>query len=123
MSDARVVLLPEARDDLRDLDGAAQRIVLKGMLKLRSEPAQRGAPLGARGPGNLTGLRKLVVGNRDYRIVYDVQDDGTIVVVWVIGRRADDEVYRLAVARLETYTGDRQKRAILRQILDTAWGQ
>jgi len=123
VSEARVVLLPEARDDLEDLDGAARRIVLRGLLKLRSEPAQRGAPLGSRGPGNLTGLRKLVVGNRDYRIVYDVQEDGTIVVVWVIARRADDEVYRLAVARLETYTGDHQKRVILRQILDTAWGR
>jgi mRNA interferase RelE/StbE len=123
VSEAKVVLLPEARDDLEDLDGAARKIVLRGLLKLRAEPAQRGAPLGSRAAGNLTGLRKLVVGNRDYRIVYDVQDDGTIVVVWVIARRADDDVYRLAVARLETYTGDRQKRAILRQILDTAWGR
>ncbi|MGC5166463.1 type II toxin-antitoxin system RelE family toxin [Luteimicrobium sp. DT211] len=123
MSEARIVLLPEARDDLEDLDGAARKIILKGLLKLRAEPAQRGAPLGSRGSGNLTGLRKLVVGNRDYRIVYDVQDDGTIVVVWVIARRADDEVYRLAVARLGAYTADRQKLAILRQILDTAWGR
>jgi mRNA interferase RelE/StbE len=123
VSEAKIVLLPEARDDLHDLDGAEQKIVLKGLLKLRSEPAQRGAPLGSRAPGNLTGLRKLVVGNRDYRIVYDVQEDGTIVVVWVIARRADDEVYRLAVARLKTYTGDHQKRVILRQILDTAWGR
>lgn len=123
MTAARILLLDEAKEDLRDLDGAARRIVAKGIEKLRTEPAQRGAPLGSRSPGNLTGLHKLVVGNREFRIVYDVRDDGTIVVVWVIGRRADDEVYRLAVSRLETYRADPQKAAILRQMLDTAWSR
>ncbi len=123
MTAARILLLDEAKEDLRDLDGTARRIVAKGIEELRTEPAQRGAPLGSRGAGNLTGLRKLVVGNREFRIVYDVRDDGTIVVVWVIGRRADDQVYRLAVSRLETYRADPQKTAILRQLLDTAWGR
>ena len=123
MTAARILLLDEAKEDLRDLDGTARRIVAKGIEKLRTEPAQRGAPLGSRSAGNLTGLRKLTVGNREFRIVYDVRDDGTIVVVWVIGRRADDEVYRLAVSRLETYRADPQKTALLRQMLDTAWGR
>ncbi|QAY70715.1 type II toxin-antitoxin system RelE family toxin [Xylanimonas protaetiae] len=123
MTAARILLLDEAKEDLRDLNGTARRIIAKGIEKLRTEPAQRGAPVGSRSAGNSTGLRRLVVGNREFRIVYDVRDDGTIVVVWVIERRVDDEVYRLAVSRLETYRADPQKSVILRQMLDTAWGR
>jgi len=117
-----ILLLDEAKEDIRDLDGSARKIVAKGIEKLRTQPEQRGAPLGSRQGGNLTGLRKLVVGNRDYRIVYDVREDDTIVVIWVVGHRADDEAYRLAAARIDTYAGDPRKKAILKQMLDTAFG-
>lgn len=100
---ARVVLTEDAREDLRDLDGSARVVVLKALRKLRTEPEQRGAPLGSRATSNLTTFRKLVVGNRDYRIVYRVEADGTVVVVWVIARRADDEVYQLAMSRLQMH--------------------
>ena len=97
---ARVTLTEEARDDLHDLDGAARLLVLKALKKLETEPLQRGQPLGSRASGDLTSFRKLVVGNRDYRIVYRVERDGTVVVVWVIARRADSECYELALSRL-----------------------
>ncbi|MGH3684006.1 MAG: type II toxin-antitoxin system RelE family toxin [Pseudonocardiaceae bacterium] len=48
--------------------------------------------MGSKLSGNLTTFRKLVVGDRGYRIVYRVDPDGSVVVVWVIGRRSDDEV-------------------------------
>lgn len=98
---ARVKLTEDARDDLADLDGSARVLVLKALVKLRDNPAQRGSPLGSRSTGNLTGFRKLVVGNRDYRIVYQVTPDGDVTVVWVIAKRADNEVYDMAVARLK----------------------
>ncbi|THJ68436.1 type II toxin-antitoxin system RelE/ParE family toxin [Arthrobacter echini] len=98
---ASVQLTDDAREDLLGLDGSARKIVLKTLLKLEDQPESRGQPLGSRKTGNLTGLRKLVVGDRDYRIVYRVEDDGTVWVIWVIGRRADDEVYALALARLK----------------------
>jgi mRNA interferase RelE/StbE len=84
---AEVLLTEDAREDLHDLDGAARVIVLKGLTKLQSEPEKRGSPLGSKLSGNLTTFRKLVVGDRDYRIVYRVDPDGSVVVVWVIGRR------------------------------------
>jgi mRNA interferase RelE/StbE len=59
--------------------------------------------LGSKLGGNLTTFRKLVVGDRDYRIVYRIDPDGSVVVVWVIGRRTDDEVYQLAIARLRLH--------------------
>jgi len=117
---ARVQLLPEAVEDLKGLDGGARKIVAAGIEKLRTDPQLRGAPLGSNLTGNLTGLRKLVVGNRTYRIVYQVGGDNTLVIVWVIGKRADSEVYGDAKARLARYTADPVKRAILQQILDIA---
>lgn len=103
---AEVLLTEDAREDLRDMDGSARILVFKALAKLRTNPEQRGAPLGSRTSGNLTTFRKLVVGDRDYRIVYRVEPDGTVVVVWVIGRRCDDEVYELAMSRLRVHSGD-----------------
>lgn len=100
---AKVVLTEEAREDFRDLDGAAKQIVAKGLVKLKTDPRQRGAPLGNRSTGDLTTFRKLVVGNRDYRIIYRVESDGTVVVVWVIGLRADNEAYELAMSRVRLH--------------------
>ena len=102
---AEVVLTDEAKADLKALDGATQRLVLKAMVKLKDPPEQRGLPLGSRNMGNLTGFRKLVVGDRDYRIIYRVEADGSVVVVWVVGKRADAEVYAAAVARLQARRG------------------
>lgn len=114
-----VQLTSDALEDLKDLDGAARQLVLKALRKLESDPELRGAPLGAStSTGDLTTFRKLVVGNRDYRIIYRVQSDGTIVVVWVIAKRADAEVYELAAARLRTH-GDRAIADELLTMLDS----
>ena len=110
---AHVVLTSDARDDLRDLDGAARKVVAKSLKKLEDHPEERGAPLGK----TLTTYRKLVVGNRQYRIVYRVEGDGEVCVIWVIATRSDDEVYNLAVARL-TSVSDAEIREILRSALD-----
>jgi mRNA interferase RelE/StbE len=99
---AKVFLTEDAREDLRDLDNAARVIVVKAIAKLGDEPEKRGQPLGSKSAGDLTGLRKLIVGNRDYRIVYRVEPDGSVCIIWVIGRRADSEVYELAMARLNS---------------------
>ncbi len=122
MTEARIVLTDEARTDLQGLDGTARKIVAGGIAKLRTDPALRGSPLGSRATGDLTGFRKLVVGNRAYRIVYRVEPDGTIAVILVIARRADDEVYRVALARIQTYA-DPGKAAALHQIVSSAWGR
>lgn len=103
MGTARVTLSEEAREDFHDLDGAARRIVAKGLKKLETDPEQRGQPLGNQSSSQLTTFRKLVVGNRDYRIIYRVESDGSVVVVWVIGKRADGEAYELAMSRIRMH--------------------
>jgi len=114
-----VKLIDEAKEDIRDLDGTARKLIIKALVKLETDPEKRGEPLGNNTAiGNLTGLRKLVVGDRTYRIVFDVNDDGTIVVVWVIGNRVDAEAYTLAKARLDLYATDYRKKAALQKLLE-----
>lgn len=117
---SRVKLTDDAKEDLRDLDGAARRLVVKALKKLESEPEKRGQPLGSKQKGNLTTFRKLVVGDRAYRIVYRVEHDGAVCVVWVIGQRADDEVYRLAVARLKMHS-DHGLASELSELVETTF--
>lgn len=114
---AVVKLMREAAEDIRDLDGSARVLVLKALNMRKTNPEQRGQPLGSTAIGNLTSLRKLVVGNRDYRIVYRCLDDNRIAVVLVVARRADNEVYELAVSRLRMHN-DPEMRQLAENIRD-----
>lgn len=97
---ADIYFLDEAIEDLHGLDAGAQRLVLGKLRKLFDNP-EAGQPLGRRSGGNLTGFRKLVVGNREFRVIYRTEATGDICVIWVIANRADDACYELAIARLE----------------------
>ncbi len=66
---ATIEFTDEAIDDLRRMDGAMLRQVLKRLTKLEENP-ELGRPLGVRTLGNLTTFRKLIVGNREWRIIY-----------------------------------------------------
>ena len=99
----RVLLTHEAADDVRDLDGSARALVLKTFRKLKTDPEIRGQPLGNNIGGNLSTFRKLVVGDRDYRIVYRCIENNDVAVVLVVAKRADNLVYDLAVARLQLH--------------------
>jgi len=96
---AEVRFLDAAVEDLSRLAPDVVTRVLKKLLLLERNP-KAGAPLG----GPLTGYRKLVVGNRDWRIVYRETAAGDVEVceIWAVGARADDEVYREAAARVAT---------------------
>ncbi len=117
---ATVQLTSDAREDLRDLDGSNRKRVLKALKKLETEPEKRGEPLGSRALGNLTMFRKLVVGDREIRVIYRVEPDGNVVVVWVIAERADDSCYELAVSRLRLHS-DQELAAKVEHLLNEAW--
>lgn len=102
---AHVYLTPEAEEDLDELDGSARKLVLKALVKLEDHPDQRGEPLGSQVDGDLTTFRKLVVGDRQFRIIFRIERDGTICVIWVIGERVDRKVYDIALARVALYRG------------------
>lgn len=118
---AVVRMTSAAKEDVRDLDGSARKLVLKAMKKLEDNPEQRGQPLGSKATGNLTTFRKMVVGDRDYRIVYRIEANGEVVVVWVVGGRADQECYDLAVSRLKLYRDDQEMARELETLLQVVW--
>ena len=101
---AYVRLTHDALEDLRRLlrvDPQIVRAALKKMLLLQRDP-NAGHPL----VGNLIGWRKLVIGNRDWRLVWKVSTDadGAVVIdiaeVWAVGVRSDAEVYTEVEARI-----------------------
>lgn len=101
---AYVRLTAPAVEDLQRLmkvDPQIVRMALKKMILLERDP-NAGKPLS----GNLVGWRKLIVGDRDWRIVWRVTTDesGATVIdiaeVWAVGARADLEVYNEMKDRL-----------------------
>lgn len=97
MERAYVRFTDDAVEDLRALhrkDPQIVRAVLKKCLLLERNPEAGEALL-----GDLIGFRKLVVGDRDWRIVWrpTASAEGDTVLdiaeVWAAGARADGEVY------------------------------
>lgn len=114
---ARVQLTDDAKDDILGLDGAVRARVLKDLQKLKTSPADRGAPLGSRETGNLTGLRKLYVGpNKGYRAVFAADGDVLAVVV-VVAARADGECYELALSRLRLLGNAEQQTEMTKMLM------
>ena len=91
----------EDLEALQRRDPQIVRQVLKKCLLLEQDP-NAGEPL----LGGLIGYRKLVVGNRDWRLVWRVteDDDGQasveIAEVWGVGARSHDEIYAEMAARV-----------------------
>jgi mRNA interferase RelE/StbE len=106
---ARVLLTGDAKDDIRGLDNSVRARVAKDLQKLKTSPSSRGEPLGSKGTGNLTGLRKMYVGpNKEYRAVFAAEGD-EIAVVMVVATRADAECYELALARVHLMSNEKQQ--------------
>lgn len=110
---AEVWLTDPAVEDLRRLDGAALIWALKKMLLLERNP-NAGEPL----LGTLIGYRKLVFGDRDWRIVWrtTTDDRGGVIIeiaeVWAVGARADSEVYAEMTSRVAQMSAQPAKRAL-----------
>lgn len=119
---ANIKFTQDALDDLKELDGSERKVVLKGLAKLRTSPRDRGEPLGNSNLGDLTGFRKLVVGKKQYRVIFRVHDDESveIAVIWVIAARTDSECYLSALKRaaLQTPTQALQQ-SMVSQLFET----
>lgn len=110
-----VELIDAAIGDLEHLARhapAAPKWALKKMLLLESNP-EAGEPL----LGSLVGWRKIVVGDRGWRIVWRVRvDGGTSVVevaeVWAAGARSDSEVYEEMHSRIARLPASPQTTAL-----------
>lgn len=101
--------LPEAERDVRRLDGSQLRVYNKAIRKLVQNPLPRseggyGKPLGNRASTRLSGLLKVKLKSLGIRVVYKADRDRLVVLVVVVGDRADEEVYRLAAQRIARHT-------------------
>ena len=97
---------PLAEEELAKLDGSIKKIVLKGILKVSTNPKPQnaggyGKPLGNKNNNNLTGLLKIKYKNIGIRVVYKlVEDEKTHeMYILVISARTDNEVYDIAGKR------------------------
>jgi mRNA interferase RelE/StbE len=100
----RVELTAEASEDLDAVSKSGRlNLFLSKLLQLEQQGAAAGQPLRR----DLMHFRKIVVGDRNWRIIFTVDPQETVATVWVIGDRADDACYCEAIRRLERL-GDRQ---------------
>jgi mRNA interferase RelE/StbE len=97
----KIAYLPEARDDLKKLDGSILPGVLKGIEKVSRNPDADGygKPLGNRGGSNLAGLFKIKFKDFGIRVVYKLVCSEEEMLVIVVSARADDYAYTLAAKR------------------------
>ena len=95
----KLVYLPEAAKDLKNLAGNQRLIVIKAICKVLQNPLPvteggYGKPLGNKQGSDLTGFLKIKLRDAGIRVVYKLIRTEMLVVV--IGARADDEVYETA---------------------------
>lgn len=99
-----VSLTEDACADLEKYRASGQfKHFLAKLVRLEEEGVSVGLPL----RDKLTSYRKIVVGNREWRIIFQANREETEALVWVIGDRGDDACYKLAVKRLEAL-GDKK---------------
>jgi mRNA interferase RelE/StbE len=83
--------------DFKRLDGSQKKQVLKSLTKIEDVGMNAGQPLRA----ELWDCRKLKHKKMGLRVIFRQSDQGIeIIEIVVIGKRADNEVYDVAVERL-----------------------
>lgn len=93
----RVELTDDAVADLvRYAESGNLPLFLKKLLRLEEVGREAGLPLGR----GLTGWRKIVVGDRNWRIIFATEPGQTVATVWVIGDRDDAACYEDAQRRV-----------------------
>lgn len=99
----RVELVEPAFEDLERYSRSGNiKLFLAKLLSIEEHGEDAGRPLGK----GLTGWRKAIVGDRDWRIVYRMNTQGTVATVWLIGDRADAECYADAERRIRALGGN-----------------
>ena len=105
----KINYLPEADDDMANLDGSQRLLVRKAIAKVSKNPVSNleggyGKPLGKKGTTNLTGFMKIKLKDSGLRIVYQLRRINGEMLVVIVGARADDEVYDAAEQRIERHS-------------------
>lgn len=94
----KVVLHPDAAEDLKKLNHRVKILVFKQINKLSSKP-ELGKNLGAKHGIDLSGYRKIYADRKRIRIVYKILDDLVLIHILAVGKREGMEVYQKAGER------------------------
>ena len=102
----KLVYLPEAAKDLKNLAGSQRLLVVKALDKVLENPLPvseggYGKPLGNKQENDLAGFLKIKLKSAGIRVVYKLIRTESEMLVVVIGARADDEVYDTAQHRIK----------------------
>ena len=102
----KLVYLPEAAKDLKNLAGNQRLLVVKALDKVLENPLPvseggYGKPLGNKQENDLAGFLKIKLKSAGIRVVYKLIRTESEMLVVVIGARADDEVYDTAQHRIK----------------------
>ena len=100
--------LPEARKDLRKLDGSQRQHVIKAINKILQNPLPRseggyGIELGNKGGVNLTNCLEIKLRGEGLRVIYKLIQTETEMLIVIIGAREDEKVYDDADERITRY--------------------
>jgi mRNA interferase RelE/StbE len=100
----RVEMTEDAVSDLRRYAASGNlSLFLKKLLRLEDVGKDAGLPLG----GGLSGYRKIVVGDRTWRIVFTTDAEQTVATILVIGDRDDAACYAEAQRRVDAMSRSR----------------
>lgn len=99
-----VSYLPEAKEELKSLDGSIKGQVIKGIRKVAQNPLPKnengyGTPLGNKNGIDLSGLLKIKFLNIGIRVVYKLVKQDNDMKIIIISARSDNAVYKDAANR------------------------
>ena len=110
----RVELIDEAVEDLHRYAATGNLpLFLKKLLRLEEVGKDAGVPLGR----DLTGWRKIVVGDRNWRIIFTTDPQEAVATVWLIGDRDDAECYETAQRRVRALAKAQPEAASLAAVM------
>ena len=94
-----------AEKDLLQLDGSQRILVQKAIRKVSQNPlpdyqGDYGKPLANKANSKLAGYLKIKIKAAGIRVVYKLIEINGVMVIIVIGARADNEVYDIAQRRI-----------------------
>ena len=105
MSKWKYVFTDDCKRDLKKLSGNQKQIVIKAIDKIAANPLPfteggYGKPLGNKNGINLSGLYEVKLRGQNLRVIYKLEKDRMLMVNIAVSKRADFEVYKIAVSRI-----------------------
>ena len=97
----KIIIHPEAAQDIKALDHAVQLLVFKQFKKISQTPFI-GVQLGNKMGMDLSGYRKIYVDKKRIRIVYKIFEERILIQIIAVGKREGMNVYQKASKRTQT---------------------